>query len=310
MTDLNMYTAALYTNRVMPGQAHIAQMTEHEAAVCAAAPNILESYHYVNKDAFVNAMRANGAKVFLDSGAFSASTLGVKINIKDYCRYIQKNIDIIRVDGNALMASVLDEIGDEHGTFENQREMERLGVQPMPAFHAGEDIKYLDYYANTYEYINLGGLVGMSKAQLETWLDRMWEKHLTDGAGRPLCKVHGFAVTAEDLMRRYPWHSVDSSSWVQAAAFGSIMIPMRGPVKISSGSPAVHDWGQHYTNMTPIEQRRIEAYIRERGYDPGRLAEIPYSRFSFNIGSYPIINDDVNREKRERGLPPRTRELF
>ncbi|MCL5459902.1 hypothetical protein M3M33_14795, partial [Loigolactobacillus coryniformis] len=69
-------------------------------------------------------MRRDGAKVFLDSGAFSAYTLGVTLSIDEYCDYIKRNLDIIRVEDGVVMASVLDGIGDALLTYQNQLAME------------------------------------------------------------------------------------------------------------------------------------------------------------------------------------------
>lgn len=202
-----MYAAAVYTNQLMPGQTgYQRRLTDVERVVVARTPHILESYHYVGKQRFVDEMRACGAKVFLDSGAFSAKTLGINISVEEYCGYIQRNIDIVRVENGVLMASVLDDIGDAQITYQNQLAMEALGVRPIPSFHAGEDTRYLDWYIDNYEYISLGGLVGASPKQLQIWLDRVWNNHLLDGAGNPKIMVHGFAVTSVPLMKRYPWH--------------------------------------------------------------------------------------------------------
>jgi len=309
--DLNIFTAAVFTNQLMPSQtSYERRLLAHEREDVKATRNILESYHYVHKEKFVREMRHNKAKVFLDSGAFSAYTLGIEIPVEEYVRYIQDNIDIIRVEDGVLMASVLDAIGDEHKTYANQLQMESLGVTPMPTFHSGEDTKYLDWYVHKYGYLSLGGMVGAHPAQLEIWLDRMWNNHLLDGAGRPKTRVHGFGITSIPLMERYPWYSCDSSSWVQSAAFGVIIDSKFGAVQISSQSPSRHDKGQHLTTFTDIERAAVEARIRNKGYDPERLAEVPFSRFAYNILTYQDWEDDVNQKKREQGAAPLVTELF
>ena len=117
---MNLYHAAVYTNSFMPGQKGHDKLTDREKEIMVAIPNILESYHYVHSQRYVDEMRADKAQVFLDSGAFSAHSLGVSINIDDYCDYIIRNRDIIRHDDNVCMASVLDGIGDDVKTWQNQ----------------------------------------------------------------------------------------------------------------------------------------------------------------------------------------------
>ncbi len=45
----------------------------------------------------------------------------------------------------------------------------------------------------------------------------------------PRVRTHGFAMTSLLLITRYPWWSVDSSSWVKLGAYGFVYIPrMKG----------------------------------------------------------------------------------
>src|SRR3972149_3213760 len=131
---MNIFLAAVYANSYMRGQNRYVKLTDHERSLVHVIPHILESYHYVKKQKYVDEMRANGAKVFLDSGAFSAFTLGVKLSVDEYCDYIWQNWDIIRFDGTTMMASVLDGIGDAELTYQNQLAMEARGVRPLPCF--------------------------------------------------------------------------------------------------------------------------------------------------------------------------------
>lgn len=293
---MNVFMAAVYSNSYMPGMNRYVKLTEHEQRLVTGIPHILESWHYVGKQSFVDHMRNNQAQIFLDSGAFSAFTLGVSLSVADYCDYIQRNRDIIRVDGTAVMASVLDGIGDPLQTYRNQIEMEWRGCRPLPCFHAGEDERYLEWYVKNYEYITLGGMVGSSTKQLCIWLDRIWDRYLTDGSGRPRLKVHGFGITAVPIMERYPWHSCDSSSWIQSAAFGSIVTPSHGPISVSEKSPSRHDWGQHATTLSPVEQDYIFAMLEEQGFTYERLSTIYESRAAYNLWAFGVINTMIDAQ--------------
>lgn len=291
---MNVYMAAVYSNSYMPGMNRYVKLTEHEQHLVTAIPHILESWHYVGKQSFVDHMRANNAKIFLDSGAFSAYTLGVELSVADYCAYIDRNRDILRIDGKAVMASVLDGIGDPLQTYRNQLEMEARGFSPLPCFHAGEDERYLEWYIQNYEYITLGGMVGSSTKQLCIWLDRIWDRYLTDGSGRPRLKVHGFGITAVPIMERYPWHSCDSSSWIQSAAFGSIVTPSHGPLSVSTKSPSRHDWGQHVTTLSQPEQDYVLQMLETQGFTLERLGTVYESRAAYNLWSFGVINTMIN----------------
>lgn len=310
---MNIYMAAMYTNGYRAGgdeKGRYAKLTDNEKECVNSVEFLLESYHYVGKQKFVDAMRMDNVQVFLDSGAFSAYTLGVDIDLPTYCDYIKRNRDLWRVEDGVVMASVLDGIGDPLKTYQNQKHMEFLGAKPLPCFHAGEDERYLEYYIQNYEYITLGGMVGSSSKQLCIWLDRMWEKYLTDGSGRPRLKVHGFGITSIPIMERYPWFSVDSSSWIQAAAFGSIITPKHGPLSVSSKSPSRHDAGQHISTLTPIEQDYVLRMLEEKGFTYERLSEVYESRAAYNLWSFTVVNEMMNAANNYEKFTSIVQELF
>lgn len=282
--------AAGYGNRYAGGNMHL---TEHEQAIVDSLPYQLESYYYVSKQRFVDIMREHKAQVFIDSGAFSAHTLGATINIEDYCQYLIENRDIIRHEDGVMIASVLDGIGDPLQTYRNQLHMEALGVRPLPCFHYGEDERYLEWYMDHYEYITLGGMVGHPTPTLIRWLDRIWDRYLVDGSGRPKLKIHGFGVTSVPLMERYPWHSCDSSSWIQYAAYGHIFMPDYGVITVSAKSPKRHIAGQHLSTFTPIEQEYILGKIEEAGFNYERLSTSYESRAAYNLWSFTKINEAI-----------------
>jgi hypothetical protein len=308
---MKIYLAAMYTNGYRAGgnSGRYAKLEEHEKQKVDAIQNILESFHYVGKQKFVDAMREDAVHVFLDSGAFSAHTLGVELSVKEYCEYIQRNTDIIRVEDGIQIASVLDGIGDPLQTYRNQLEMEARGVRPLPCFHAGEDERYLEWYIQNYEYITLGGLVGSSTKQLMVWLDRIWGRYLVDGSGRPRIKVHGFGITSIPIMEAYPWWSCDSSSWIQSAAFGGIVTPQWGPISVSEQSPSRHDAGQHASTLTPLEQDVLFQHLEEIGFTYERLSQVYESRAAYNLWAYGMINATINASASER-FKERARELF
>lgn len=280
-----LYMAGIYTGNAGLHSQIFGRFTDIEKRARLNVSHILESYHYVSKRSAVDAMRRDKVRVFLDSGAFSAFTKGVDIDLPAYCEYIQTNADIISV------ASVLDGIGDPLKTYQNQLAMEALGTCPLPCFHYGEDERYLKYYLEHYEYITLGGMVPISKPQLRLWLDRIWSEYLVDGQGLPRLKVHGFGLTRIEFMERYPWFSVDSSSWVQSAATGGIMIPGIGTIYMSKDSPSRKEEGsKHITTLLPQEARVILNEIERRGFDQQRLQDRYEARWAFNMLTYTELN--------------------
>jgi len=309
---LNLFLAAVFTNSYRETQNRYVKLTEVEQSIVMRIPHILESFHYINNQKTVDVMRQQGAKVFLDSGAFSAYSLGVSIDINAYCDYIIRNRDILRIEDGAVMASVLDGIGDPLKTYQNQLYMESKGAKPLPCFHYGEDPRYLEWYVQNYEYITIGGLVGRAQKDQQTWLDTMWNEYMIDGSGNAKLKVHAFGMTAPELMKRYPWYSVDSSSWIQAAAFGSIFTSEHGPLAVSSDSPSKHVAGRHLSTLTPIERAAVDRMLDRKGFNYERVSTIYESRAAYNCLGYmelnELVNDHINKQSQFACIG--TQELF
>ncbi len=289
---MRLFIAGMYTNGTADrgGRLYLEMMNDAERWHVEQCKNLLESYHYVGAQKYIDQMRRDGAKVFLDSGAFSAFTLGKEIDLNAYCDYIKANADIIE------FASVLDGIGDPLKTYQNQVLMEQQGTRPLPCFHFGEDERYLEWYVQNYDFITLGGMVPHSTAENKLWLDRIWPKYLCHPDGSPKIKVHGFGMTSIPLMKRYPWYSVDSSSWVQVAFRGGVIMPEFGTIALSTNSPSRKDAGKHLDTFTEPQQAAVIQRIRDRGFDPDRLASVYISRWVFNLAIFSEMNRELEKK--------------
>lgn len=192
--------------------AAVVNKDEIDAATIQPPWSILASYHYfkteVNQKLIKECLDKN-YDVFIDSGAFSAANSGKDINIDEYCKYI--------LETGAVTYAGLDVIGDAAKTRYNTDYMvSEYGLNPIPTFHLGSSIDDLAMIANgQYSYIALGGLVFNSGVL--SHCDQVWHHILTHN---PKLRVHGFGLTNIDLMKRYPWYSVDSSSFKSCKRYG------------------------------------------------------------------------------------------
>ena len=183
-----------------------------EAATAQHPKTALLSYHYFkNKKTLIGELLKEEVDIFIDSGAFSAMSLGKEVNIDEYCEFIHET--------GVSFYAVLDVIGDAQKTYDNLIYMQRVhGLSPIPVFHMGstqEDLlKIVDY-----DYIALGGLVMSSN--ILNHCDKCWEIILKKNDS---LKVHAFGVTNIDIMKKYPWSSVDSSSYTGCRRFGRQML--------------------------------------------------------------------------------------
>ena len=166
--------------------------------------------------------------VMLDSGGFSARIRGVEINIKDYVDFINNN--------NVKLAINLD-TNNVQETLNNQKILEAgTDAYIMPVYHLSDykDEKYknlIDSFIN-YPYICVGGMAGgrNKKSHIKTFLDFVFSKT------QDKVKVHGLGLTGRYFMDTYPLYSVDSTSWLQFARYGSTY-RVKGKQKIFLNPP-------------------------------------------------------------------------
>jgi len=179
------------------------------AAVTVTPPfNILASFHYYKKKSDeIKGLLTRGVSIFLDSGAFSSESSGKPIDIDDYIAFIKET-------GVKVYAG-LDVIGDAAASMRNQKYMEQAGLQPIPTFHMGSALEDLKPLLEEYSYIAIGGVV--HSAGVEEHCDAVWNYILNN---KPSVKVHGFGLTNYEFMQRYPWYSIDSSSFKRLKRFG------------------------------------------------------------------------------------------
>jgi hypothetical protein len=190
--------------------------------------------------------------LLLDSGAFSVWTQGAHIDLDDYISFCEDfpdcsyyvNLDVIpgTPGKKASLTQESVEASCKAGWVNYKQMIDRLGMDKViPVYHQGDPIKWLDKYLSFgVQYIGISpandrqtsgsrhkatfaGRGSPSTTKLQ-WIKSL-RQFLFDGAGRPLVKTHGFAVTSYDLMKSMEWYSVDSASWKLAGAWGEIYVP-------------------------------------------------------------------------------------
>ncbi|MFJ4960239.1 hypothetical protein [Streptomyces sp. NPDC088739] len=193
-----------------------------------------------------------GADVILDSGAFSAHTLGVAITVEEYADWLRS------WSGRAVAAFSLDVIGDPVASLDNYRRLADAdtGLTILPVFHAGTAARHLDTLLDEgVTYLGFGGLVEHSRARTAVTRWAAWHLRRCAQAG---AVVHVLGSTG-CVVRDLPFYSCDSSSWMKggrgyACAWNPRkrlveQVMFRSPVRVSAA------WG----------------VLRASGYDLGRL---------------------------------------
>lgn len=172
-------------------------------------------------------------RFFLDSGAYAAWSRGAVVDLDEYIEFIRANVDQIDVvasldvipgvPGRPRTPWETDSAADQ--SWANYLRMRAEGVEALPVYHYGESRKHLDRMLDYgCDYIGVGGLVGTGTDARVEFLDELFE-YLCDADGKPRVKTHGFGVTTISLIFDYPWHSVDSTTWVRNSMNGKIILP-------------------------------------------------------------------------------------
>ena len=222
------------------------------------------------------------ASHFLDSGAFSlrpkaiafAAKTGRSLwdfyNTAEFWKYMQRYVSFVKKYQIAIdLYANVDVIGNADLTWRNQQWLERHGLHPVPVVRYGTDpnLKWLKHYVEKgYDLIGLGGLVGKTgRPGCKAWIDKCFD-YLCDNPKRlPRVKIHGFGVTNYHLMIRYPWWSVDSTTWLKVGGFGNILVPHKRQGKftfqqnpyiiaVSTESSKKREFGRHYLTLGKTEQ--------------------------------------------------------
>lgn len=260
----------------------------------------LESFWY--KDRFSRDLEEESIKIFLDSGAVTwyneCVKKGVEVDDKMKREFLDNYIAFVHKYKSKLYGYVnLDVIYDPKRSQENQEYMELNGLNPLPVFHFGEDMKWFIRMIERYDYVGVGGAVSgavTQKAQ-QRMTDELFELVYKRG---DKVRIHGFGRTNWNAICQFPWYSVDSTTWLQQAAYGGILIPKYGDsgfaykeapyvIKVSELSRFKEGQNPHYTyKFSESERERILEYLEKVGVDSKRLEEDYAERHLANVLYY------------------------
>ncbi len=216
--------------------------------------------------------------IFLDSGAFTFFNKNVKVPLKVYHQYVNKNKEYL--DGFSSM----DVIDSWEKSIKKFHTLRRTKLDYVPCYHYGEPFHVLEEYMQYADFVSIGGMVPISYQQLLPWLDDLFSNILCDSDGNPRIRVHGFGLTDQRLMFRYPWYSVDSSTWIRVSRMGMILTPriIRGDVKwnkqptriqVSDKGPMKSGADTHIDVMSGIQRDYVLSIIKDRGFVLGETSK-------------------------------------
>ena len=174
-------------------------------------PNILDSYFYISeKEKWFNTIKNYCADFLLDSGAYTfMQGLGGKPDwtqyAKQYGQFI-KNHGITKyfeLDLDSLMG--IKEVEYLRGIIEDT-----AGVACIPVWHKSRGLDYWYKMCEQYDYVAIGGIVS---GEIKKHQYGIFTK-LISIADKTKTKVHGLGFTNLEGLKKYSFHSVDSTAWL------------------------------------------------------------------------------------------------
>lgn len=189
---------------------------------------ILESFAYMKKhEKHVPSLLQNN--FMLDSGAFTF--MGNKTKKIDWHEYTKEYVRFIN-ENNIKLFFELD-IYSVIGTkkTEELRELIESGTnkKSIPVWHIFLGIDYYKRMVDRYDYI----AIGASGRHDSKWTRTNPEKlnALVQYAKKRKTKVHGLGYTVLKQLEKIPFHSVDSTTWLNAGKYGEFQIFKNNSIK-------------------------------------------------------------------------------
>lgn len=217
----------------------------------------------------------------LRKGSDAEDTKYAFFKTKEFFAYLDRYADYCKEHGKALDVCVnVDAIYNPELSFDNLRYLQDKGIKPIPVIHCHTPMKWVEKYLSSgFDYIGFGGLGhGTNFNEYARWADQAFRR-VCDGPGKkPIVRVHGFAMTSWRSIFRYPWWSVDSSSWVKMAAYGGVFFPrkqngkfsgdkMCGMVRFTHGCAVAGHL--HYLDLSPMERNTLLEWFEMCGIPLG-----------------------------------------
>lgn len=239
-------------------------------------------------------------KLLIDSGAHSAHTKGIKLDLEEYMGFVNDNINrlslyvqVDKIPGVYLKPKTAkDFLEAPELSWENYLYMREKSAdynKLIPVFHQGEDFKWLENMCN-YEFANgehipYIGLSPRGDVSLQAKYDFCAECFsVIQKSKNPNVKTHAFGATSLSMLERLPFTSADSTTWVLVSAFGQVWIPTGitgegvddtvgvklGVSKENIDHPTAT---QTYWEQTPDIKKKLDDYFESIGTNVEKLSE-------------------------------------
>lgn len=221
-------------------------------------------------------------KLFVDSGAYTAHTKGIDIDVDEYIKLINE------IDDQVTVFAQVDKIPGRWGqpktveqvmaapkeSWDNYLYMVNKIKSPeklLPIFHQGEDFKWLENMINYQytegplkgkyiDYIGISCNKELSSKEWIAWFEKCFET--IRNSKNPNVKTHAFGMTSLKILEQFPFTSSDSTTWLKFATYGSILIKGK-PYYISTRNEL---GDKHIESLSPQVKEEIVKELSRLGF--------------------------------------------
>lgn len=252
-----------------------------------------------NRGCILNRFKAEtNGKLLIDSGAHSAHTKGIELDLEEYIGFVNDNIDkmtlyvqVDKIPGTYRKPKTQqDWLEAPKLSWENYLYMREKSKDPsklVPVFHQGEDFKWLrnlcDYTFSDGSHIPYIGLSPRGDVSLKAKYDFCAECFsVIQRSSNPTVKTHAFGATSLEMLEKLPFTSADSTTWVLVSAFGQVWMPncISGDVNgvgiklgVSEQNLSHPTATQTYWEQTPEIKKRLDDYFESIGTNIEELSK-------------------------------------
>jgi len=208
--------------------------------------------------------------------------------------YLRGYLDFLKRWGERFSGYVELDLGPPEEKTRLRMWFHEEGLDPIPVFHQRDPFSYLIKLMEDYPYIALGAVANVPEDEVKRISARIFRRAREYGV-----KLHGLGMTKIELMKRFPWYSVDSITWISSVKYGRIPWYSRKRRKlVVFGSSRQAKEG----NLQPLGKiRMFRRELEAEGIDVDKLLSEDYEEVLFTAAvAYRNLEEAISHSRRER----------
>ena len=229
------------------------------------------------------------AKLFIDSGAYSVKHSGKTVTLDGYIDYINQigedvtcfaNLDVIPKTRDLHELNECANAGFENFMYIQQHC--KYADKCMAIMHIGEsqDIlyRYIEYFKQ-HPQLKFFGLGGVAQLDSESSMRHAIKFCNTIKSQIPYAQVHLFGYTRLNELKYINCDSVDSTTWIKASIYGTVLTPW-GRLNISDRRSGAKDSVHNYDTMS---RDVVYKFIEDLGFTVDEIKNDSKRRTEYNL---------------------------